>query len=96
VLGSHRTAHTTTTTSIHMVPKTAATGAGQHHHPRAIATGGEFTVRLYVSTVYKFRLRALVITTKPYCVTQSCNACPLFPIYLLLYPRPIERQLIKT
>jgi len=39
---AHRTAHTTTTTSIHMVPKTAATGARQHHPP-AIATGGEFT-----------------------------------------------------
>ena len=30
----HRTAHTTTTTSIAMVPKTAATGARQHHPPR--------------------------------------------------------------
>ena len=30
---AHRTAHTTTTTSIHMVPKTAATGARQHHPP---------------------------------------------------------------
>ena len=39
---AHRTAHTTTTTSIDMVPKTAATGARQHHPP-AIVTGGEFT-----------------------------------------------------
>ena len=39
---AHRTAHTTTTTSIDMVPKTAATGARQHHPP-AIANGGEFT-----------------------------------------------------
>ena len=46
--GTHT--HTTTTTSIHMVPKTAATGARQHHPP-AIATGGDLPV--YQSSIYQ-------------------------------------------
>ena len=44
----HGTAHTTPTSSIHRVPKTAATGARQHH-PSAIATGGRLPV--YQSTM---------------------------------------------
>ena len=43
------------TTSIHMVPKTAATGARQHHPP-AIATGGEsISLPVYQEYFHEYR-----------------------------------------